>query len=212
MLLNELAHGDLKSLCKKKEFFTNDDLLYNVFSQIMLSILTFQNFGYIHRDCHWGNFLYHYTNDDNNHYYHYNINKKDYYLKSCVYSIYIYDFGLSKKIKYVNELDISEDYIRLLPAFINKNSKKRSWLSEKIPQNLPSDNFSNFIINFEKNIINAYYDNKYIQNSKFLIIISEILISTLLSMPNNIFTDEKPLNNKIINKKPYYINNKIILK
>ena len=213
MLLNELAHGDLKSLCKKKEFFTNDDLLYNVFSQIMLSILTFQNFGYIHRDCHWGNFLYHYTNDDNNHYYHYNINKKDYYLKSCVYSIYIYDFGLSKKIKYVNELDISEDYIRLLPAFINQNSKKRSWLSElKIPQNLPSDNFSNFIINFEKNIINAYYDNKYIQNSKFLIIISEILISTLLSMPNNIFTDEKPLNNKIINKKPYYINNKIILK
>jgi len=216
MLLNELAHGDLKSLCKKKEFFINDDILYNVFSQIMLSILTFQYFGYIHRDCHWGNFLYHYTNNDNknnNKYYHYNINKKNYYLKSCPYSIYIYDFGLSKKIIYANTIDISEDYVRLLSAFINKNNYRRSWLVNfNIPPNLPSDNFSNFIIKFENTISNIYKNYQYLQNYKFLKIISDTLIDILLNMPNNIFTDKKPLNVNIINKKPYYINNKIKLK
>lgn len=216
MLLNELAHGDLKSLCKKKEFFMNEDILYNVFSQIMLSILTFQHFGYIHRDCHWGNFLYHYNdidNKDNNKYYHYNINKKNYYLKSCPYSIYIYDFGLSKKIIYADTLDISEDYVRLLSAFINKNTYHRTWLSKfNIPPNLPSDDFSNFIIKFEKTINNTYKNNKYLQNYNFINIISDTLIGILLNMPNNIFTDKKPLNNNIINKKPYYINNKIKLK
>ena len=216
MLLNELAHGDLKSLCKKKEFFMNEDILYNVFSQIMLSILTFQHFGYIHRDCHWGNFLYHYSDNDNrynNKYYHYNINKKNYYLKSCPYSIYIYDFGLSKKIIYADTLDISEDYVRLLPAFINQNTYQRTWLSKfNIPPNLPSDDFSNFIIKFEKTIINDYKNNKYLQNYNFINIISDTLINILINMPNNIFTDKKPLNINIINKKPYYINNKIKLK
>ena len=43
ILLNELARGDLKHLCKQKEFLKNDDMLYNVFVQIMLSILTFHN-------------------------------------------------------------------------------------------------------------------------------------------------------------------------
>jgi len=216
MLLNELAHGDLKSLCKKKDFFINDDILYNVFSQIMLSILTFQYFGYIHRDCHWGNFLYHYTNidnKDNNKYYHYIINKKHYYLKTCQYSIYIYDFGLSKKIIYANTIDIYEDYLRLLPAFINKNTNRGSWLSKlNIPPNLPSDDFSIFITKFNNTIINTYNNNKYLQNYNFLNIISNTLIDILLNMPNNIFTDKKPLNINIVNKKPYYINNKIKLK
>ena len=63
ILLNELARGDLKHLCKKKDFLKNNELLYNVFAQIILSILTFHNLGYIHRDCHWGNFLYHYNNN-----------------------------------------------------------------------------------------------------------------------------------------------------
>ena len=222
ILLNELAHGDLKTLCKRKEFLMNDEILYNVFSQIMLSILTFQQFGYVHRDCHWGNFLYHYMHNDiknNNKYYHYNINKKNYYLKSSIYSIYIYDFGLSKNIKYVNTYAILNDYLRILPAFINQNIKG-SWLKKlnidyklNIPINIPSDNFSNFILNFEKKLMNTFYTNKNReQKSKYLNIISDTLISTLLSLPNNMFTDKKPLKNIIINKKPYYINNKIKLK
>ena len=42
--------------------------------------------------------------------------------------------------------------------------------------------------------------------------LSEGIINELLQMPNNIFIDKKPLNAKIINNKPYYINNKIKIK
>ena len=59
VLLNELARGDLKQLCNSKTFLKNNSILYNVFIQIMLAISTFHHIGFIHGDCHWGNFLYH---------------------------------------------------------------------------------------------------------------------------------------------------------
>jgi hypothetical protein len=210
ILLNELARGDLKHLCKQKEFLKNDDMLYNVFAQIMLSILTFHNFGYVHRDCHWGNFLYHYNNNLTG-YYHYNINGKNYYLKTGKYSMYIYDFGLCTTINRVDTYDIFDDYRRIMGPFVNQNISKDSWLADiNMPMNLPSDEFSIFIRDFKYKLRNIYKDNRYIsiQNTKFLNLISEGIISELLKLPNNIFTDTKPLNAKIINKKPYYINNK----
>jgi hypothetical protein len=210
ILLNELARGDLKHLCKQKEFLKNDDMLYNVFVQIMLSILTFHNFGYVHRDCHWGNFLYHYNNNLTG-YYHYNINGKNYYLKTGKYSMYIYDFGLCTTINRVDNYDIYDDYRRIMGPFVNQNISKDSWLADiNMPMNLPSNEFSIFIRDFKYKLRNIYKDNRYIsiQNTKFLNLISEGIISELLKLPNNIFTDTKPLNAKIINKKPYYINNK----
>jgi hypothetical protein len=210
ILLNELARGDLKHLCKQKEFLKNDDMLYNVFAQIMLSILTFHNFGYVHRDCHWGNFLYHYNNNLTG-YYHYNINGKNYYLKTGKYSMYIYDFGLCTTINRVDNYDIYDDYRRIIGPFVNQNISKDSWLADiNMPMNLPSNEFSIFIRDFKYKLRNIYKDNRYIsiQNTKFLNLISEGIISELLKLPNNIFTDTKPLNAKIINKKPYYINNK----
>jgi hypothetical protein len=210
ILLNELARGDLKHLCKQKEFLKNDDMLYNVFVQIMLSILTFHNFGYVHRDCHWGNFLYHYNNNLTG-YYHYNINGKNYYLKTSKYSMYIYDFGLCTTINRVDNYDIYDDYRRIMGPFVNQNISKDSWLVDiNMPMNLPSNEFSIFIRDFKYKLRNIYKDNRYIsiQNTKFLNLISEGIISELLKLPNNIFTDTKPLNAKIINKKPYYINNK----
>jgi hypothetical protein len=210
ILLNELARGDLKHLCKQKEFLKNDDMLYNVFVQIMLSILTFHNLGYVHRDCHWGNFLYHYNNNLTG-YYHYNINGKNYYLKTGKYSMYIYDFGLCTTINRVDNYDIYDDYRRIMGPFVNQNISKDSWLADiNMPMNLPSNEFSIFIRDFKYKLRNIYKDNRYIsiQNTKFLNLISEGIISELLKLPNNIFTDTKPLNAKIINKKPYYINNK----
>jgi len=210
ILLNELARGDLKHLCKQKEFLKNDEMLYNVFAQIMLSILTFHNFGYVHRDCHWGNFLYHYNNNLTG-YYHYNINGKNYYLKTGKYSMYIYDFGLCTTINRVDNYDIYDDYRRIIGPFVNQNISKDSWLADiNMPMNLPSNEFSIFIRDFKYKLRNIYKDNRNIsiQNTKFLNLISEGIISELLKLPNNIFTDTKPLNAKIINKKPYYINNK----
>jgi predicted unusual protein kinase regulating ubiquinone biosynthesis (AarF/ABC1/UbiB family) len=214
ILLNELARGDLKHLCKQKDFLKNNELLYNVFAQIMLSILTFHNLGYIHRDCHWGNFLYHYNNNLTG-YYHYNINGKNYYLKTSKYSMYIYDFGLCTTINRVDTYDIFDDYRRIMGPFVNQNISKDSWLADiSAPINLPSDEFSIFVSDFKYKLKNIYKDNKYIyiKNTKFLNKLSEGIINELLQMPNNIFIDKKPLNAKIINNKPYYINNKIKIK
>ena len=55
-------------------------LVYNVFIQVMLSIMTFQYTGYTHGDCHYGNFLYQRNIEEG--YYHYIINGDNYYLKS----------------------------------------------------------------------------------------------------------------------------------
>ena len=71
IILNELAHGDIKQLFTIKTIVDNNSLIYNIFIQVILSILTFHNIGYIHRDCHYGNFLYQRVNDDG--YYHYEI-------------------------------------------------------------------------------------------------------------------------------------------
>jgi predicted unusual protein kinase regulating ubiquinone biosynthesis (AarF/ABC1/UbiB family) len=51
---------------------------------------------YIHRDAHYGNFLYQENNEIG--YYHYIFNGKNYYLKSCKYNIMIYDFGFANEI------------------------------------------------------------------------------------------------------------------
>jgi len=96
VLLNELARGDLKQLCSNKLFLKNDNILYNVFIQIILSISTFHHLGYVHGDCHWGNFLYQINYGINkNSYHHYNIYGNSYYLKSCEYTMFIYDFGFA---------------------------------------------------------------------------------------------------------------------
>ena len=219
MLLNEVARGDLKALCKDINFLKSDELLYNVFAQTMLSILTFHHLGYVHNDCHWGNFLYHYIDDkddkNNISYYQYNINGENYYLKASKYSIYIYDFGLCSNIKYTDNYKIYDDYKRITNPFISQKKYNYSWLKDiNMPVNLPSDKFSNFVINYGNNIKNFYNNNKYVyfnNNSKFLKELSIVIINDLLKMPNNYFVNKKPHNSKIINAKPFQINSKINL-
>ena len=83
-----------------------------------------------------------------------------------------------------------------------------------MPINLPSDKFSNFVINYGNNIKKFYNNNKYVyfnNNSKFLKELSIVIINDLLKMPNNYFVNKKPHNSKIINAKPFQINSKINL-
>jgi hypothetical protein len=210
VLLNELARGDLKQLCSNKVFLKNDNVLYNVFIQIILSISTFHHLGFIHGDCHWGNFLYQINYETNkNSYHHYNIYGKNYYLKSCEYTMFIYDFGFAKKIKSGNTSAIEEDYVRIINAFRNRKIEPKSWIS--VDYNLPSDNVGIFAKSFKK----AIYDNMLAKknNTVFLEnLTNDIIIPILLKAPNNIFVNKLPPNATIINNKPYYINKKIVIK
>jgi len=229
VLLNELARGDLKQLCNSKMFLKNNSALYNVFIQIMLSISTFHHLGFIHGDCHWGNFLYHINyNVVKNSYHHYIIYGKNYYLKSCEYTMYIYDFGFAEKIKSVKMSLIDSDYRRLINAFRNKKIEPRSWIS--VDNNLPSDEVGEYVKTFRKAIDNnrrsgrssgssgdssssgssdIIYKNNSIYLEKLTI---NTILPTLLKAPEKIFVTKLPANASVINKKPYYINKKILIK
>lgn len=219
VLLNELARGDLKQLCNNKIFLKNDSVLYNVFIQIILSISTFHHLGFIHGDCHWGNFLYHKNYEvAKNSYYHYNIYGKNYYLKACEYTMYIYDFGFAEKIKSARMSLIDADYKRLINAFRNKKIEPRSWIS--VDYNLPSDNVGNFVKIFKRAIeynrdsnSNGSDVNSYGNNSIYLEKLTiDTILPNLLNAPDKIFVTKLPANATVINKIPYFINKKLFIK
>ena len=122
--INELAHGDLKTLVAKRDVAGNMNLMCNLLFQVFISIGTFQNLvGYVHNDAHYGNFLYQMNNEKG--YYEYEFDGKKYYLKACGYNMMIYDFGLSKGIKTPVLLTkncnlIIRDYARIIHAFLTK--------------------------------------------------------------------------------------------
>tara|TARA_Y100000389_G_scaffold49970_1_gene45657 strand:- start:62 stop:1309 length:1248 start_codon:yes stop_codon:yes gene_type:complete len=204
--LNELAHGDLKQLCKNKTYVVDDSLVYNVFIQVMLSIMSFQSIGYTHGDCHYGNFLYQRNIEQG--YYFYKINDINYYLKSCKYTMLIFDFGFAKSIDKSNILTykVIDDYMRIIHAFANKKILSKSW--SHYP-NYPSDNVSLYtthLLNKLNSISKALLTNKNKTNKNLNNLINDMIIPHLITAPNNIFTKIKP-RGKIINSKPFIINN-----
>lgn len=200
IIFNELAHGDLKQLFTIKNVVENNKLVYNIFIQVMLSILTFHNIGCIHNDCHYGNFLYHRINDIG--YYHYKIYNNDYYLKSCGYNILIYDFGLSKKHNYSRKknLKLFKDYYRIYHAFLNKSffiNKNNVWNKK--------EQISNEVSLYAKKFISLMYNMR--ENINYEDVINKYILPYFIDNNSDIFSNKKPINSKIINKnKPFVIN------
>ena len=198
--INELADGDLKMLTSKREILKDDELLLNILFQTYISIATFQNMlKYIHRDAHYGNFLYQENNEIG--YYHYIFNGKDYYLKSCKYNIIIFDFGFARKINDINipnmSITIAEDYLRIIYAFMNKTLG--GWINIK---NLPNDIINKKI--YEINTKLAYIARRAyslpIQKNIFATIIDEIFLKYT---PKGMFITQRPSN--VINNNPFRI-------
>jgi hypothetical protein len=199
--INELADGDLKMLTNKREILNDDELMFNLLFQTYISIATFQNMlNYIHRDAHYGNFLYQENNEIG--YYHYIFNGKNYYLKSCKYNIMIYDFGFANEINnQINNINvnitIAEDYLRIISAFMNK--KIGGWVSI---ENLPKDTVNNTVYQIITKI--AYIARRPypspIQKNLFADIIDEIF---LRYTPKDMFITQRPSN--VINNIPFRI-------
>ena len=199
--INELADGDLKMLTNKREILNDDELMFNLLFQTYISIATFQNMlNYVHRDAHYGNFLYQENNEIG--YYHYIFNGKDYYLKSCKYNIIIFDYGFANEINnQINNININitiaEDYLRIISAFMNK--KIGGWVSI---ENLPKDTVNNTVYQIITKI--AYMARRPypipIQKNLFADIIDEIFLKYT---PKDMFITQRPLN--IINNIPFRI-------
>jgi predicted unusual protein kinase regulating ubiquinone biosynthesis (AarF/ABC1/UbiB family) len=180
----------------------NNELVINVAVQCVLSIASFHKMGYVHHDCHWGNFLYHLT-DDKSGYYHYKINNEDFYLKNCGYTMMIYDFGLSSKYTKVdsNTLKVlAGDYIRILQAFKNKTLK--GWCeSRQYPTVLIStqiDRIQDTIIAASKRNIDETY------------LLNNVILPTLLNISTNgIFLRRLPQSETVVNSLPYIIDDNL---
>jgi serine/threonine protein kinase len=125
---NELADGDVKMIVYNPDFHNNFDLIKNAIQQIYISILSFHLYtGKIHKDAHWGNFLFHKIKAGG--YFHYNIYGVDIYLKNLGYLWVIWDFGMAEKQTYDNSY---RDYDRVIYAFVNNTPKTRyGWIETK---------------------------------------------------------------------------------
>jgi len=197
--VNELADGDLKMLCKKRDILEDDELIFNLLFQVFISIATFQNsVGYMHNDTHFGNFLYQHNKEEG--YYHYVFNGTNYYLKSCMYNIIIFDFGFSTDINKEKSVhNLCYDYERILNAFMKKG---HGW---GIYDDLPKDETNKKVIEIY-NILRAlaYMSNNFYRlcaKDFFAKIIETIL---LIYTPPDMFIEEKRPP-KVINNIPFII-------
>ena len=210
--VNELADGDLKTLIEKREVVEDTELMFNMLLQIFISIATYHNLvGYLHRDTHYGNFLYQKNSEKG--YYHYTFQGKDYYLKSCKYNMMIYDYGFSKKIDSPEDAEgvikkkegVFNDYMKIIHAFILRKSK--GWINLT---NIPSYKETNYNMIRIANILDAYIQTElthytaHSSSSFATLIFSNIIQDVFLKYaPNAMFLSQRPPN--VINKIPFRI-------
>ena len=209
--INELADGDLKMLFSMRKVLQDNELMLNILFQTFISIATFHNIvGYMHRDTHYGNFLYQHNSEIG--YYHYSFNGKDYYLKSCKYNMIIYDYGFAKEINnYETDKDIITkqnkyiygDYYKIIHAFINK--KDKGWITNR---NLPDANITKIIqditVIIYKNIYAELYYDKTNSLPYSFTIFADIIDNVFLKYsPPGMFITRRPPN--VINKTPFII-------
>ena len=194
--INELAHGDLKTLIEDRKVVGNSELMYNLLVQTFLSIASFHKLAKnYHNDAHYGNFLYHKNKEVG--YYHYVSNKKDYYLKACEYNIMIYDFGYSEDIKDKNAKHNLVDYLRIINAFMNKYYGWGEYVD------LPEQSFNNEMISVQDHLMSYIKNLRSSYDLDMVEFIYNMIQSGPKNMHNNIFTNIKP--SKIINKTPFVI-------
>ena len=198
--VNELADGDLKMLITKRDVLEDDELMFNLLFQTYISVATFQNLvKFVHKDTHFGNFLYQKNNEIG--YYHYTFNGTDYYLKSCKYNIIIFDYGFAERIEEQDIATINDDYFKITYAFMNK---KTGWGNYK---DLPKDNTNKTILEISTKIFEmstkSYQPPTHrtpLQRTLFIDIIENIFLKYT---PKDMFITQRPAN--ILNNVPFRI-------
>jgi hypothetical protein len=134
--------------------------------------------------------------DNNKGYYHYIINGKHYYLKNCGYNVMLCDFGLATPYTADKSSVANEDYRKILEAFQNKNIGAAKWGKYS---SLPNEKVSGFI----KNVISHIFRVQGSKNEDRYI--EEFLIDFLNAPVRGILMNVRPPNDKIINTKPFVI-------
>jgi hypothetical protein len=206
IILNELAGGDLWDLSNKDkpynvDFLKNSGLILNILCQCLLSIASFHKMGYVHQDCHPGNFLY-LIEEDTAGYFQYKILDKIYYLKNCGYTMLLYDFGLAQHIKDIKtpshydyekyELKSDKnpnDYMRILSIF-HKQEYYFPFLDHEIQE-------------FISLLFNLSEPKRFSNEDQFIVELCNLY--TLRCPIKDIMITKLPDGANIINQTPYII-------
>jgi hypothetical protein len=109
----------------------------------------------------------------------------------------IYDYGFAKDISTVKTVDIAEDYLRIIHAFINK--KSGGWVA--IPK-LPEDKTNRTIVEITNKLSSMSLEHYSfpVEKSLFADIIDEIFLKYT---PTGMFITRRPPN--VINTTPFSI-------
>ena len=183
---NEMFSGDLKMLMSSKKQTTT--FMKNAITQIFFSISNFSYYsGFIHKDAHWGNFLYHKIKPGG--YFYYKVDGIDVYLKNIGFIWVIWDYGFAKKIKDDN---VMRDYSRIIHAFYPH--LYGGWIPNNIIYNT---NDIKFPLNVSRSLrALSYNTDSYKTKKKTVHQILFYLYPELLIKPDE---------SLIINKNPYVI-------
>jgi hypothetical protein len=189
IVFNEMFSGDLKMLMKSKKHDVS--FVKNTITQIFFSISNFSHYtGNIHKDAHWGNFLYHKVKPGG--YFYYKLNNQDVYLENIGYIWVIWDYGFAKKLTTSN---VHKDYSRIIHAFYPY--LYNGWIPDKLYKNPTTDEGITFSLQVYNSIKHISYFDGSIESKKTLIhkILLDLYPALLI----------KPDEALIINKKPYII-------
>ena len=181
VILNELANGDLFNFLKNVK---HSSIEYeSILIQALISLHTFHiQTNYIHNDSHFGNFLYHKIKKGG--YWHYKYKNTDIYVPNTGYLLVLWDPGLAHKIIQGTEYMPYTDYYRLFSIL-------KSYIDEgKI--DLPQDIYIQL-----KLLIQYVLDKSSDINSIMKYFEKKPTFQHIL------YT--LPLNETIINKKPYFL-------
>ena len=179
--VNELVNGNLKQYF---DLNLSYEFILNAFQQILLAILSFHYFtdGTYHSDCHYKNFLF--VKIKSGGYFHYKIFGNNYYVKNMGYLWLIWDFGLALD-ETIYKLQRIKDYFRIIVFFdlVSKSNNKK--FMDIIKKILSYENsYQLYFGNSDKN----FFDECVFKNN---------ILLTFQNLSKS---------SKIINKKPYIIN------
>ncbi len=221
--LNELATGDLFSLCIKKtnhgsysintRFLNDSALVLDTIFQCIFSIATFHKLGWVHQDSHHGNFLYT-KSDETPGYYHYVILGKDFYLKNSGYTMMLYDFGLAEPYTFREPKYYSVYHERFDNSSYDQSNKSlkfkydyydyRIMLSKFFSSNGYYPYLASAIKPFIVDLFNLTNPNKYRKEDRMIQDMLDIIINKCPI--KGIITTTLPTGETIINAtKPYII-------
>jgi hypothetical protein len=118
VVINELANSDIQNWFRESY---SPEVYESVIMQLVFAIYAFHNMGYIHNDCHLGNFLIHEVTPGGC--WRYKVDNTNVYVPNTGYLLVMWDPGLAK-VKFATD-DQRVDYSRALGLITNMMNYKK---------------------------------------------------------------------------------------